>query len=67
MINAAKLCIPRSWGTPKFPSILYWYKQINKITEMEEPISITQDFPSKYAITKQIGLNSNSLKHTTVL
>lgn len=40
LVNAAKMCIPKLWGTPRVPSMLDWYKRINKITETEELISI---------------------------
>lgn len=42
MINAANMCIPRCLGTPKVPSILEWYKQINKKAEMEQFIAIAR-------------------------
>lgn len=36
LINAAKMCIPRLWGTPRVASLANWYKRIDKIAEMEE-------------------------------
>lgn len=37
MINAAKLCTPRLWGTTKTPSLRAWLTQIDKISLMEYP------------------------------
>lgn len=49
LINAAKMCIPKPWGTSKAPSVADWYKRINKIAGIEELISISQNSPHKFS------------------
>lgn len=34
LVNAAKLWIPKLWGTTKTPSLSEWYKCINKIAPL---------------------------------
>lgn len=51
LINAARLCIPRLWGSTKTLSLLDWYKQVDKLAEMEELVSISHDTPNAYAKT----------------
>lgn len=49
LVNAAKMCVPTLWGTPRAPSISEWYKRINKIAEMEELIAISRNSPHKFS------------------
>lgn len=51
LLNAAKMCIPRHWGSSHIPTIPEWFTQINKIAEMEELISISRDSPARFSMT----------------
>lgn len=48
LINAAKLIIPLHWGSNHTPSIREWILRVNKISEMEELIHISNDTPTKF-------------------
>lgn len=51
LINVAEMCVPRHWGSPNIPTISEWFKQINRIAEMEELAFIARDSPAQYSKT----------------
>lgn len=48
LLNAAKMCIPTLWKSPKPPTTAIWLKRIAKIAEMEELIHQSKDTPTNF-------------------
>lgn len=51
LINASKMCIPALWNTTDPPTLVDWFKPIDRIADMEELIHQSRDTPIKFQKT----------------